>query len=145
MNPSHLYKQLKKDIRFSKQVDEIIDSDSCEIDPTFLGFTDTYRYLAKIIDKDWTIIDLGCCNATQAFYFLKHKQYIGVDISNCMKLKTPNGIFYKESIKDFITNHKDLVEAQKTFAICNYVPPWVGGSGDIVKQSFRNCYVYYPE
>jgi len=67
MNSSHLYKQLKKDLRFSKQVDEIIDSDSCEIDPTFLGFTDTYRYLAKIIDKDWTIIDLGCNNGTQAF------------------------------------------------------------------------------
>ena len=143
MYESHLYKQLKKDQRFSKQVDEIITSDSCQIDPSFLGFSDTYRYLAKIIDEDWTIIDLGCNNCTQAFYFLKHERYIGVDISDCLKLETPNVIFYKESIKEFIEKHKRLIEAPRTFAICNYVPCW-GEERRLIQKSFKNLYIYYP-
>jgi hypothetical protein len=140
-----LYSKLIKDEKYSKQLREILDQNSCDIDGTFLGFVDTYEHLAKIIPHDWTIIDLGCAYACQAYYFLKHKQYIGVDISDCKKLQTPNSIYYQESIKDFLVNHIDLVKAGKTFAICNYVPPWAGGSSALLKEVFDNIYIFYPQ
>ena len=65
------------------QWDLIMEQDyyaASQIDPTFLGFVDVYYHLAAIIPRHWTIVDLGCAYAPQAFCFQHHKKFVGVDI-----------------------------------------------------------------
>src|ERR1035437_8781883 len=45
----------------------------------FLGFVDIYKNLSAIIPKHFTVIDLGCAFAPQAFFFKDHRKYVGVD------------------------------------------------------------------
>ena len=141
-----LYIKIAKEKKYLPQLEEILKVNCCQIEPDFLGFTDTYRYLAKLIPHDWTIIDLGCANAIQSYYFMKHRRYIGVDSSDCLKFQTPNSIYFQENIKDFIINHKYLVKAPKTFAIVNYVPIQMHRKDmNLVKDTFDNLHIYYPE
>ena len=50
-----------------------------ELDISFLGFEDPYRFVKDIARKDMIIIDFGCAYATQSWYFREHEKYIGVD------------------------------------------------------------------
>jgi hypothetical protein len=136
----NLYKVIPKE-----QFDSVFNQYGCEIEPGFLGFTDIYEHLSKIIPKHFTIIDLGCAYAPQCFYFSKHKSYVGVDISHLVRFHCANSKFYEMSIQDFIAKHLQELYLPETFAICSYVP--YGTEGDmrnIVGAAFKNCFTYYP-
>jgi len=70
--------------QYHEQYQRVFDQAECDIEPEFLGFITTYYYLSYLIPKHFTIIDFGCAYAPQAYYFINHKKYIGVDciISN---------------------------------------------------------------
>jgi len=74
-----LWETLHKE--YPKQCDRVLQQPMCDIEPDFLGFIDKYYHLSKIMPLHFTIIDFGCSYAPQAYYFRKHKQYIGIDFS----------------------------------------------------------------
>ena len=127
--------------KFPKQSKKIFAHGSGDIGGDFLGFVDTYYYLAQMIPKDWRVIDFGCSYAPQAYYFQSHREYIGVNISSCPKWKFDNGTYFTKSIKDWIENAKkeSFDFNHKTFAICNYVP---SGEVYLVRQTFFNLFIF---
>lgn len=120
---------------------EVFNQDRCDIDGEFIGFTDIYESLSKIIPVHFTVVDLGCAYNPQCYYFINHKQYIAVDDNFQLKrFKTPNCTLYNMSINDFILYHLDNLDLDKTFAICSYVPT----NRDMIRTSFKNLFIYYP-
>lgn len=138
--PDKLLKYLPKD-----QVISVMGQDMCELDYTFLGFTEIYEHLAKIIPVQFTIIDFGCYLAPQSYYFRKHKGYIGVDTTKLRRFKFENTSHIAGTIQTFI---QDILPAcgstnlDKTFAICSYVPD--EEARRLVKESYKNIFVFYP-
>lgn len=114
----------------------------CDIDPSFLGFVGIYRALAGIIPKHFSIVDLGCAYAPQAFYFENHASYIGVDIGDGKRFSTDNTTHYVGTIGDFIDGFNPT---GPVFAICSYVPPWHGDNRAMARAAFENLFVFYPE
>jgi len=135
-----LWKKLPED-----QINAVINGNKyCDIEPAFLGFVSTYLLLSFLIPKHFTVIDLGCAYAPQCFYFSDHKQYIGVDLSVENRFHTDNSIMYIMSISDFIEDYIELFDLDTTFAICNYVPDWRNDNMELVRENFRNVFVFYP-
>ena len=129
-----------------EQIDVVFASGyaSAEIGPEFLGFVDVYYHLSKAIPTHFSIVDLGCSYAAQAFLFQEHKKYIGVDISDGPRFSGNNTTHFVSRIDDFISNHAPDLK-RPIFAICSYVPPWHCDNRKIVRETFENVFVYYPE
>ncbi len=115
---------------------------SCEIDPEFLGFVGIYKNLSEIIPKHFTVIDLGCAYAPQAFYFEDHKAYIGVDAGARRRFSADNTTHYTETIQSFIARREHEAPC---FAICSYVPNWHGFKKSMIGEAFEDCFVFYPK
>jgi len=113
----------------------------------------TYYYLSRMIPKEWTVIDVGASYGAQSYLFKDHARYIAVEpfrssddwhfedfkADGTERYQTTAGKFIKDVLP---TLNLDL---GKTFAICNYVPEWFGENPmELVRQTFHNCYVYYP-
>lgn len=124
--------------------ERLYKSKYCDIDPSFLGFLDVYYHLSKIIPDERIIIDLGCAYGTQAVFFLKHKQYVGVDLGSCEQVQTPNSIYYNKGIKHFVDNNLLSFKMDELFAICSYVPQWHNDNQAITRENFKHLFVYYP-
>lgn len=118
----------------------------CEIDGEFMGFTDIYEHLSKIIPKHRIIVDLGCAYAAQAVYFLEHKKYIGVDLPSFDTPRpiTPNAQYDIMTIREWIEKELPKYDKDELFAICSYVPPWHDDNERLVRENFRHVFVYYP-
>ncbi|MEK1908148.1 MAG: hypothetical protein AAAB13_20440 [Pseudomonas sp.] len=126
------------------QLDAVLSQDECDIDIEFLGFTSVYLALASIIPKHWTVVDLGCAFAPQAFIFKDHAAYIGVDIGDRVRFTAPNTTHHKMKISDFVSKHVRNLDMDTTFAICSYVPPWHDDNRSLARQTFKNVFTYYP-
>jgi hypothetical protein len=129
-----------------KELDRVLNQKMCDITPAFMGFIDAYEALAKLIPLHWTVVDLGCAYAPQAYYFTKHKKYIGVDDGSVEHFKTSNSEFYTPlKIYDYINSSNFAkLDLDETFAILNYVPPWYHDNCRLVRGAFKNLYVFYP-
>jgi len=134
-------RQMKKLNLPKDQCDAIFNQKYCDIDYEFMGFLDVYESLSKIVPKYWSIVDLGCAYAPQCFYFEKHKEYVGVDVSGCLKFKAGNTKHFRMPIEKFIKEHSSEFNMDETFAICSYVGDQ---SMKIVRQTFKNVFTYYP-
>ena len=126
------------------QLDRVLGQDMCDIDPTFLGFTEVYLHLSEIIPTYWTVVDLGCAFAPQVFFFKDHRSYIGVDLYTKERFTTPNATFYNMTIADFIDQHGPSFDQDTTFAICSYVPEWHNDNMRLARDAFKNVFTYYP-
>jgi hypothetical protein len=128
------------------QLDRVFGQDMCDIDPEFLGFTDIYFALAGVIPKHWTIVDLGCAYAPQAFIFKDHKAYIGVDAGEGReRFSADNTTHCEMKISDFCAKHAGQLDQKTTFAICSYVPTWYGDNPrELARANFENVFTYYP-
>lgn len=129
------------------QWDQIMEQDyyaASQIDQTFLGFVDVYYHLAAIIPTHWTIVDLGCAYAPQAFAFKHFTQYIGVDIDTPHRFHAPNTTHYSMRIGDFLKTHGADFNPRETFAICSYCPMWGEKTTEHIRTFFPNLFVYYP-
>lgn len=126
----------------------VIEKGETEIGPEFLGFVDTYYFLSKLIPKDWTVIDFGAAHNPQCYFFLGHKRYIAVEPASEVEMfKSWNCDIYRCTTEEFIDKElgKLGLDLGKTFAICNYIPPWYGqNSRKLVRLTFDNVYVFYP-
>lgn len=126
------------------QWDSVMNQPDCDIEPVFMGFTNIYRALAGIIPKHYEVVDLGCAYNPQCFLFAGHKHYHAVDQSDIKKFKAENCTIYNKTIADFIKEDLGKFNLEETFAICSYVPPWGDDNMKLVRESFINCFVYYP-
>jgi len=125
-----------------EQVRDVMNQNMCELDYTFLGFTDIYEHLSYIIPIHFIILDLGCYVATQSFYFKNHKSYIGVDTITLKRFEFENTTHYIKSIQDFLLEDLQKYDLEKTFAICSYVPD--DDAKRLVRAKFQNLFVFYP-
>lgn len=113
---------------------------AAELDHSFLGFLDQYYHLSEIIPKDFTVIDLGCAFAPQAYFFQEHKEYIGVDISGAIRFTFKNTYNNLCDIDIFCEQYRGK-DNRKIFAICNYVPI----NSQKVREIFQNLFCFYPK
>lgn len=128
---------------YREQVGAICGEFGGDVAPECLGSMEIYARLAQIIPCDRIIFDIGCAYAFQAYYFRKHKAYIGVDcLAKHNRLKTRNSHHFDQTCGEFL---QGKTFPQKSFAICAYVPPWYGeNAADLVKQAFNDVFVFYP-
>lgn len=126
------------------QLISVLEQDACDIDHEFLGFTAIYLALSSLIPKHWTVVDLGCAFAPQAFLFKDHVAYIGVDIGDRVRFTAPNSIHHKMKISEFVSDHAGNLDMDTTFAICSYVPPWHDDNRGLARRTFKNVFTYYP-
>lgn len=115
----------------------------CDIDGEFMGFTNIYYHLSKIIPKNRIVVDLGCAYAPQAVYFRKHKKYIGVDLLECPQVRTENSEYLHMSIINWIETELPKYKKEEIFAICSFVPPWGNDNQKLVREHFLDVFVYY--
>lgn len=128
-----------------------------EIQPDYLGDILTYKRLAELIPLHWTVVDLGCSYNAQSFLFEKHRRHIAVDFGNnynedgedfdhlkTFRFQAPRCEFFDMTIKQFIDAHVDSLDLTTTFAILNWVPPWIDDNNALVRQAFRNMFILYP-
>ena len=102
--------------------------------------------MAQIVPRDWTVLDFGCSFAPQAFFFVDHKEYVGVDIMTKIEARfsAANTRHFLMSIEEFIAAHSADYDMETAFAICSYVPPWGGDNIGRVRSAFRNVFTFYP-
>lgn len=126
------------------QLKRVFADDKCDIDLEFLGFVGIYEMLSTIVPRHWTVIDLGCAWAPQAFFFRHHEAYIGVDIHDGERFSAPNTVHFVGQIGRFIEQRGAEFDPGNTFAICSYVPPWGGDNMVRTAAAFQNLFTYYP-
>ena len=136
-----LWNGLNADPELCTQTQRILEEEG-ELSPSFLGFVGIYYHLSLIVPYDRTVYDLGCCNGFQAWFFRDHHRYVGIDSwPGITFLHTQNSEHHNVSIKEFI----DTVTIDDShFAICSYVPPWHGGSVELVRATFKHMFTFYP-
>lgn len=130
-----------------KEIDRVFresSTASAEMDSTFLCFEDVYFTARELIDESWTVLDLGCAYAPQAFIFRDCAQYIGVDagMKDDIHFQTDNMIFHHMSIQKFIAKHLHELDLEKTLAICSAVPD--AEAQQLVRDTFPHNLVWYP-
>ncbi len=123
--------------KYPKMFKEVLEQDMCDIDGTFMGFVDTYFFLSKLIPKSWTIVDFGCAYNAQAYYFRKHRAFIGVNKGIKKRFHFKNTDLFDGTIKDYL---KQRPLTNKIFAICNNVS---SEETKLVREYYPNCFVYY--
>lgn len=123
--------------KYPKMFKEVLEQKMCDIDGTFLGFVDIYYFLSKYIPKSWTIIDFGCAYNPQAYYFRKHRAFIGVNKGIRKRFHFENTDLFNGTIIDYL---KQKPPKEKAFAICNNVP---SKETALVRKYYPNCFVYY--
>ena len=130
----------------TEQFERVMAAEMCDIDPEFLGFVGIYERLSQMIPEHWTVVDLGCAYAPQAFFFEKHKAYIGVDLMTPISARFfgRNTTHHTTPISQFIKEFGGTFDLGQTFAICSYVPPWHDDNGKLAREFFQNVFVYYP-
>lgn len=140
-----LYETLIKN-GYEEDVKQVLSQKHCDIDETFLGFTDIYKNLSKIIPKDKIVIDFGPAYGFQSYYFKDHKEYIGVEIDKEIKQfeEVDNASFLFKDGKEYIEELMgfEFLNNDKFFAICSYCPDMI--LRENVRRNFNNCFVYYP-
>lgn len=111
----------------------------------------TYYYLSRMIPKDWTVIDVGCAYNPQSYLFTQHARHIAIEPPQCDSdfhfefFKAPNTELLFMTGQDFIEEkwHRTMdLNLNKTFAIVNFVSS--GACNLMVRETFKNCYCFYP-
>ena len=112
----------------------------------------TYYWLSKTIDKDWTVIDMGCSYNAQSYLFTEHARYIAVDLPFSRYTDFYMERFFAEGTELYEMEGKKWIkevlptlelDLDMTFCICNYVPD--DSLRKLVNETFPNVYNVYPK
>ncbi len=130
-----LYYEIEREYP-SFRISDVISKYKSDIDKEFLGFLQPYWFLSQVLDKDLTIIDLGCGYGLQSYYFRKFKRYIGIDVLSfvdnieelkpteviVVKLPVPNAEYYSRIINNMTkADFQNIgVDFNNSFAIVSY-------------------------
>lgn len=150
METHKLYKTLQK-TKYRDWVNRILENNSSDVDPSFLGFMETYEHLSKIIPTSWVVFDFGCAYGFQSYYFRKHRKFVMINPIDRPEFEVfaPSDWceLHSMTTAEFLGKYKDadFMKTKSKFAICNYVPDWYWhSSGKLVRENFDYCYVFYP-
>lgn len=110
----------------------------------------TYYNLSKMIDKSWTVIDIGCAYNPQSYFFQNHARHIAIEPVwkdshfRFEYFKAPNTELLFMDGQDFINETLPTLNLNldKTFCIVNYVPS--GGVNLLARMTFKNIFCFYP-
>lgn len=117
----------------------IIRAYAGDIDNTFVGFLGIYMALSRIIPRDRVVYDVGCAYGFGAFFFQKHRRYVGICPSVPLTHRFPvgNGDHFLGTLADWSALYRpDPLH----FAIHSYVP----GACKEVRSVFDDLFTYYP-
>lgn len=130
----------------------VMDSDAaaeicCNSMTCGLGY---YYKLAQMIDKKWTVIDIGCAYNPQSYLFQGHARFIAVKPEwkdsdfHFEHFQAPKTEFYAMTGQQFIKKKLETldIDLNRTFAIVNYVPNDL--CSQLVRETFKNVWAYYP-
>ena len=148
-----LYEKIPKDQLYKFRGDLV------EIDHTFMAFLESYKPVAELIPKDFTIIDLGCYMAAQSFLFEDFNRYIGVDNfenyfpsrtrqedinRTCERFISKNAEHFVLRIQDFLDVYSNELkgDSNKIYAICSFVPGYESFFDKMI-EIFPNCLITY--
>lgn len=102
-----------------------------ELELDFLCFDENYTPVAKYTPKDYIIVDLGCYQAAQCYYFKDFCKYIGVDSYDFISKPgyRPPLRFYTENTHHIMCTIERYLDAElhkfdlnKTYFIMSAVP-----------------------
>ncbi len=128
--------------------------DFCEIEHDMLYLGNMYEAASVVVPYEFTIVDLGCYMAAQAFLFSRHKRYVGVDefdnesasiagYTPPERFTTYNCEHITDSIEHYLKNC-GIEDKKKAFAIMNAVPDPTGELKKLVLATFPNAVIKYP-
>ena len=158
-----LFRNIKKYYPEQLELSFKDDCVKCEIVPEFMTCgSEIYKTLSEVISLDWTIVDIGCGYSAQAYYFRKHKKYIGIDLnpnlicndfkniaSGCFRFTFENTEHWVRNAIELTENDFTDFDLLKTFAIMNWNPLWtalkIEDRGLHIRKIFKNLYVHYPK
>ena len=107
-----------------------------------LGDMREYFLLAKVIPKDFTVIDFGCGTNAQSYLFMQHRHYYAVDVGRQM-FWAPGTSRFRMTTGDFIRHEMPRLklDMHRTFAICSNVTGKDNENpGMLVRMNFLNMY-----
>lgn len=127
----------------------------CELEPDHLCFEFVYRAVADNVPKDFTVLDLGCYMAAQAYLFTEHRLYVGVDNSEFIafnhdwyvpppRFSTKNSVHYTMSITDFLDwcSNAAFLDPERTYVVASYVPGFYDAG--FLGGRYPNHAIIYP-
>ena len=103
----------------------------CELEPDFMGFTENYLAVAENVPENYTIVDLGCYMAAQCYLFRNHRQYIGVDMYDCvlqpdyippLRFMNKNVIHHVMTIENFLYEYFPMYNRPDVYWVISAVP-----------------------
>lgn len=129
----------------------VMYSGDSELDCEFLCFEENYIPLVPYIPDDWTVVDLGCYQAAQAYHFTGKAAYVGVDCFDLKKykdynpperFKPHNAVHMYETIQDFIKYHLAYFDLSKTYFIMSAVNDF-DATAELYSK-VKHAYMAYP-
>lgn len=126
-----------------KELYEKLCQYGCELDRGFLGFLDTYDAVARFVPRSMVVVDFGCYMAAQAYFFKRHRAYIGVDFyergnfPNLKRFEPANSIMLIQSIQEAVR-----ILPASYYAICSAVND--NGARELVSRMYPNHCIRYP-
>ncbi|WP_418470948.1 hypothetical protein [Eubacterium callanderi] len=136
------YTKLLLDTIPKNEIMRIFNEPKIELDNEFLGFTNVYGAVLNFVPRHFTIVDLGCYIAAQAYLFKNYEKYIGVDVCELERFKPENAIHYQITIQEYLLKHTNDLCLETTFAICSYIPD--KEAVQMAREKFPNILVFYP-
>jgi hypothetical protein len=146
-----LFNRLPKNIIFKiNKYNKYFDDECLRIFGTIIsnefylcGDIFAYKCLSQMIDKKFTVIDLGCHTNPQSYYFVGHKKYIAVDHSKIPKFCPLNCETIEANIEDFLASNKfKELCLSEVFIICIHVPLGryiIENSGVVFPHIYIDC------
>lgn len=132
-------------------LDRVFRYEECEIEHDFVGFLHSYKDLADILPKDFTIIDIGACQALQSEYFKDFANYIAVEpcVPEHAMAKQLNMDSFQMTGEQFIADvlprlQEAGLDINKTFCVSSYVPDEKLRK-EIIPQTFPHFRCVYCE
>lgn len=83
-------------------------------------YYERYLTLSKVIPQDFAIVDYGCGNACQSFFFREFDRYFGIDIVERVRLELPNTVYLDFLEPEVLIKNYGL-NLDKTFAIASNI------------------------
>ena len=129
----------------------VMRSGDTDLSRDFMCFEENYIPLVPFIPNDWVVVDLGCYQAAQAYFFTEKGGYVGVDIYDGvrkrgykppLRFKPQNAVHVTETIQQFVREHLCYFDLDKTYFIMSGVKDF-----DATREAFakvKHAYRAYP-
>lgn len=102
-----------------------------------------YYYFAQYIPTDCAVIDFGCANNSQAYFFDRHRLCIGFEPREMAQFQVPNSRLYRGTAQDFLKEHKEYLGRDDVYAIASCMPD--KEVHQLVRNAFPKRIIYSPE